>query len=116
MITCRTIATALAILSFELAPTGAQEKVVYLDGRPSANLRYEARDVGVVLPFGKCPDSCDMYGARDVWVFMHRQKYYMHYDAAGPTGWLTALATSRDRDGRIRRRGKRQLWHHILRR
>jgi len=20
----------------------------------------------------------------------------MHYDAAGPTGWLTALATSRD--------------------
>jgi predicted GH43/DUF377 family glycosyl hydrolase len=27
---------------------------------------------------------------------MHRQKYYMHYDAAGPTGWLTALATSRD--------------------
>jgi phospholipase/lecithinase/hemolysin/predicted GH43/DUF377 family glycosyl hydrolase len=82
--------------SLEQAPASTQEKAAYLDGRPTANLRYEARDVGVVLPFGKCPQSCDTYGARDVWVFKHGQKYYMHYDAAGPMGWLTALATSRD--------------------
>jgi predicted GH43/DUF377 family glycosyl hydrolase len=68
----------------------------YSDGRPSADIRYEAEDEGVVLPFGRCPNDCDKYGARDVWVFEHGGKFYMHYDAAGDTGWLTALAVSDD--------------------
>jgi hypothetical protein len=59
-----TIVTAVAFISFALPTTSAQEKATYLDGRPDATLRYEARDSGVVLPFGKCPQDCDMYGAR----------------------------------------------------
>ena len=96
MVSCRIIAAALTLLSLGFLNTNAQEKAVYLDGRPTANLRYEAQDAGVVLPYGKCPRNCDKFGARDVWVFKHGHRYYMHYDAAGPTGWLTALATSRD--------------------
>ena len=38
----------------------------------------------------------DRYGARDVFVFEHSGKYFMHYDAAGEVGWLCALATSDD--------------------
>jgi predicted GH43/DUF377 family glycosyl hydrolase len=68
----------------------------YPDGRPVATLRMDAVDQGVVLLHGDGPDQCDIYGARDVWVFEHDGTYYMHYDAAGPTGWLSALATSPD--------------------
>ena len=68
----------------------------YLDGRPEASLRMEARDYGIVLKHGDGPDSCDIYGARDVWVFEDNGYYYMHYDAAGLKGWLCALATSED--------------------
>lgn len=41
-------------------------------------------------------DEVDRYGARDVFVFEHGEKYFMHYDAAGEAGWLCALATSDD--------------------
>jgi predicted GH43/DUF377 family glycosyl hydrolase len=68
----------------------------YRDGRPEARLRMEARDYGIVLKHGDGPDSCDYYGARDVWVFEANGMFYMHYDAAGPTGWLCALVTSHD--------------------
>jgi len=68
----------------------------YEDGRPQAALRLEAADYGVVLRHGDGPQHCDEYGARDVWVFKADGHYYMHYDAAGPTGWLCALATSDD--------------------
>ena len=68
----------------------------YEDGRPEARLRMEASDQGVVLRHGGAPADCDRYGARDVWVYESEGTWYMHYDAAGPTGWLTALATSRD--------------------
>ncbi len=68
----------------------------YRDGRPSAKLRLEAKDYGVVLRYGDGPDKCDIYGARDVWVFQADGTYYMHYDAAGPSAWLCALATSTD--------------------
>ncbi|MCC7499860.1 MAG: hypothetical protein IT160_19930 [Bryobacterales bacterium] len=68
----------------------------YLDGRPSANLRMPAKDFGVVLRHGDGPARCDIYGARDVWVWKTGGVYYMHYDAAGPVGWLAALATSAD--------------------
>ena len=68
----------------------------YEDGRPQATLRMEAKDHGVVLRHGSGPQECDKYGARDVWVFADKGNYYMHYDAAGPSGWLCALATSHD--------------------
>src|SRR5260370_30364465 len=65
----------------------------YFDGRPVAEKSMLARDHGVVLRHG---DQWDRYGARDVWVFAHEGKLYMHYDAAGPQGWLAALAVSDD--------------------
>jgi predicted GH43/DUF377 family glycosyl hydrolase len=68
----------------------------YEDGRPAATVRMNAEDHGVVLRHGDGPGDCDLYGARDVWVFEAGGLYYMHYDAAGPRAWLAALATSRD--------------------
>ena len=65
----------------------------YPDGRPQARLRMPAQDHGVVLRHG---DDWDCFGARDAWVFAHEGTYYLHYDAAGAEGWLTALATSAD--------------------
>lgn len=53
-------------------------------------------DHGVVLRHGDGPDQVDRYGARDVWVYEAGGTYFMHYDAAGPAGWLAALATSKD--------------------
>ncbi len=66
----------------------------YADGRPAASLRMSAQDAGIVLRHG--PEDFDRLGARDVWVFRSEGHYYMTYDAAGPTGWLCALAHSSD--------------------
>lgn len=74
----------------------AAEAASYPDGRPAARWRLEARDQGIVLQHGNGPDHCDALGARDVWVWEHSGTYYMHYDGAGPEGWLSCLATSRD--------------------
>ena len=68
----------------------------YRDGRPEATLRMDAKDHGIVLRYGDGPDRCDILGARDVWVFEADGTYYMHYDAAGPKGWLCSLAVSTD--------------------
>ncbi|MCX7049761.1 MAG: hypothetical protein NTX50_30300 [Candidatus Sumerlaeota bacterium] len=68
----------------------------YPDGRPAASLRMEAKDQGVVLKHGDGPDKCDYLGARDIWVYEAGGTYYMHYDGAGPKGWLACLATSPD--------------------
>ena len=87
------LVAAAMILAANASMLGADH---YPDGRPEATLRYNAEDQGVVLPYGHCPGGCDKYGARDVWVFEHNGLFYMHYDAAGDAGWLTALATSRD--------------------
>jgi predicted GH43/DUF377 family glycosyl hydrolase len=72
------------------------EVAKYSDGRPAAKWRLEAQDDGIVLRHGDGPGNCDALGARDVWVWQHGGVYYMHYDGAGPKGWLTCLATSRD--------------------
>ena len=57
----------------------------------------DATDIGIVLPYGDGPDSCDILGARDLWVYRANDSLFcMHYDAAGPEGWLAALATSKD--------------------
>jgi predicted GH43/DUF377 family glycosyl hydrolase len=68
----------------------------YADGRPEAKLRLEAKDQGVVLKHGDGPNQCDAQGARDIWLFEAGGTYYMHYDGAGPKGWLACLATSKD--------------------
>ena len=97
---------ALAVLSApaaqRLPPIGSQvlessEPISpYRDGRPTAKYRLAAIDQGVVLRHGDGPGKCDYMGARDIWVFESGGTYYMHYDAAGPMGWLAALATSKD--------------------
>jgi hypothetical protein len=68
----------------------------YADGRPEATLKMDAKDHGIVLRFGDRPDKYDILGARDVWVFEDHGTYYMHYDAAGPKGWLSSLAIRKD--------------------
>jgi predicted GH43/DUF377 family glycosyl hydrolase len=82
------------LLSVLALPAGAQ--VPYPDGRPTASLRLDAQDAGVVLKHGDGPGECDIHGARDIWVYEDGGTFYMHYDAAGPTGWLAALAVSQD--------------------
>ncbi len=77
-------------------PTAVPPSATYRDGRPAAKYRLDAQDHDVVLRHGDGPGRCDILGARDVWVFEADGTYYMHYDAAGPTGWLAALATSKD--------------------
>ena len=71
-------------------------KSKYRDGRPAATLRMNAKDHGIVLRYGDGPNQCDMLGARDAWVFEDQGTYYLHYDAAGPKGWLCSLAVSED--------------------
>ncbi len=68
----------------------------YQDKRPSAKFRIEAKDAGIVFKHGQGPDSCDYIGARDSWVWQYNDTFYMHYDGAGPRGWLTCLAVSKD--------------------
>lgn len=68
----------------------------YEDGRPMARLRLEAKDQGVIFHHGDGPNQCDYLGARDVWVFEANSNYFMYYDGAGPKGWLSCLATSKD--------------------
>ena len=60
----------------------------YCDGRPSATLRMEAKDQGVVLRHGDGPDRCDMRGAREALIFEENGVYHLFYDGAGPKGWL----------------------------
>lgn len=79
-----------------VSPSRPAEVHHYPDGRPVCKLRYDAQDQGVVMAPGRCPRNCDKYGVRDVWVFEHQGKFYMHYDAAGERGWLSALAVSSD--------------------
>ncbi len=68
----------------------------YPDGRPACKVRLDAKDQGIVLRYGDGPDKCDYLGARDVWVYQNKGKYYMHYDGAGHKGWLACLAESPD--------------------
>jgi hypothetical protein len=74
----------------------AAEVLKYPDNRPAAKYRLDATDQGVVLKHGKGPGGCDRLGARDLWVYQSEGTYYMHYDGAGPKGWLACLATSKD--------------------
>ncbi len=77
-------------------PNAKAARPPYRDGRPSAALRLAARDHGIVLRYGDGPERCDHLGAREAIVFQSGDTYYLHYDGAGPRGWLACLATSRD--------------------
>ena len=90
---------AALFLSVGFAAPAATVRLVdppapYPDGRPTARYRLEAADAGPVLRHGDGPGRCDALGARDVWVWEHEGTYYLHYDGAGPSGWLACLATS----------------------
>ena len=74
----------------------AESITKYSDNRPSAKFRLNAEDVGIVFKHGSGSDSCDYLGARDLWVWKYKNTYFMHYDGAGPKGWLTCLAVSKD--------------------
>jgi predicted GH43/DUF377 family glycosyl hydrolase len=84
----------LASVASVLVGCGATSR--YVDARPETPLRMDARDYGVVLRHGTGPDSCDAYGARDVWVYKTDSSFIMHYDGAGPLGWLSVRARSTD--------------------
>jgi predicted GH43/DUF377 family glycosyl hydrolase len=86
------IVYALAVAATVSACVAAQ----YADGRPEAKLRMDAKDQGVVIKHGDGPGQCDARGARDIWVYEADGTYYLHYDGAGPKGWLACLATSKD--------------------
>jgi len=73
-----------------------EQETTYPDGRPSAKLRMDARDQGVVLRHGDGPDRCDMLGAREALIFEENGVYHLFYDGAGPRGWLACQAVSRD--------------------
>ena len=59
----------------------------YTDGRPTAVLRMNAQDHGVVLKHGDGPNRCDFYGARDPWIFEQAGTYYLKFVANN--GYLT---------------------------
>ena len=86
----------VGITTFLMGLNNSASAQKYSDGRPEATLRMDARDHGIVLRYGDGPDQCDISGARDVWVYEADGTYYMHYDAAGPEGWLSSLAVSQD--------------------
>lgn len=89
-----TIAAVAAMLF--LACPGRAGETAYPDGRPSARLRLDAKDQGVVLMHGDGPDRCDDLGAREALIFEENGVYHLFYDGAGPKGWRACLATSRD--------------------
>jgi hypothetical protein len=75
------------VVAVALAPAAAEA--------PFTLVRWDANDTGPVLAPGGCPGDCDEYGARDVWVYQAPNgTYIMHYDAAGPTAWLSSRAVS----------------------
>jgi hypothetical protein len=66
----KTIATILSIAcaGFSSAQT------TYPDGRPSATLRMDAKDQGVILKHGDGPGQCDYLGAREALIFERERR------------------------------------------
>jgi len=85
-----------AIPSANAGPASDIKAKVYSDGRPSAHLRMDAKDQGVILKHGDGPGQCDIYGAREALIFKENDIYHLFYDGAGPPGWRACLATSKD--------------------
>lgn len=72
------------------------QQIHYSDGRPAAVLRMACKDEGIVLRYGDGPDSCDSYGAREANIIREGNTYYLFYDGAGKSAWLSCLAVSND--------------------
>jgi hypothetical protein len=72
------------------------EPIHYTDNRTACRWRLDAKDEGVILPFGEGPDSCDMLGCREPVLVEDDGIYHLFYDGAGAEGWLACLATSTD--------------------
>jgi predicted GH43/DUF377 family glycosyl hydrolase len=68
----------------------------YADGRPAATMRLDAQGAEPIIRHGDGPNRCDYLGAREAIAFQAGDTYYLHYDGAGPRGWLACLATSKD--------------------
>ena len=68
----------------------------YPDGRPSAKLRMNARDHGVILRHGDGPGGCDTICIREAIIFKEGDVYNLFYDGASPEGWRACLAVSKD--------------------
>ena len=92
----KTLTRALCFSLFTSCLAGAADPPAYPDGRPSAKLRMEVQDQGVILKHGNGPDECDKLGAREALIFEEKGIYHLFYDGAGPKGWLACLATSKD--------------------
>ena len=89
----KTIAGALMLIVFISAAAQVKQ---YKDGRPTASLRMNFKDDGIVMRYGTGKDSCDTYGAREAVVNKVGNTYYLFYDGAGKEGWLSCLAESKD--------------------
>ena len=93
-------ALASASAGVAVAQTGVKRRLgpvtSYSDGRPVATLRMHAKDAGPILHHGAGPARCDYLGMREAIIFRDGDTYYLHYDGAGPTGWLACLAVSKD--------------------
>lgn len=66
---------------------------------PPPTVRLPVVDQGRVLLHGSALDGADSLGAREAIVFSDPQepgRLLMHYDGAGPKGWLACLAESTD--------------------
>ncbi len=93
----RLVAAASILVCNPLVTKGqAYAQSAYPDGRPSAVLRMEAKDQGVILKHGDGPAICDYLGAREALIFKEKGTYCLFYDGAGLKGWLACLATSTD--------------------
>ncbi|MCQ6558415.1 hypothetical protein NNL21_06855 [Paenibacillus mendelii] len=73
-----------------------ETRAMYMDNRPVAALRMEARDHGIILRYGEGPGQCDRNGMREAILFEENGVYHLFYDGCGPDGWLACLATSTD--------------------
>jgi hypothetical protein len=74
-----------------------QDAALAADPAPSRRMSFVDR--GPVLLHGNGPAGCDLSGAREAIVFTDPSRpgsLLMHYDGAGPTGWLACRAESRD--------------------
>ena len=60
----------------------------YADGRPAATMRMDAQGAEPIIRHGDGPNRCDYLGAREAIAFQVGDTYYLHYDGAGPRGWL----------------------------
>lgn len=87
---------SFAVLFGLLGVALAAPPTTYPDGRPATTLRLPAEDAQPIILHGQGPGKCDALGAREAIAFEADGTYYLHYDGAGPKGWLANLASSRD--------------------